>query len=127
MAYTSSIPAAGVSVVATTVVFMTISTAAVGLRIYAARLRRRSFHLHDYLSFAALVWWHPALWRNLLKDASDMCPGFLCKRYRRWVMHNIIRLEIEMLIDVRRVPRRDGPACCNNPGRPKSRTRNFDL
>ena len=80
MAYKSSIPGAGISVVATSVVFMAIATATVGLRIYAARLRRRNFHLHDYLSFAALVWWHPALWRKLLKGAADMCPGFLCKR-----------------------------------------------
>ncbi|KAL9012582.1 MAG: hypothetical protein Q9173_002664 [Seirophora scorigena] len=45
----------GVKIVATSVTFMTFSILAVALRVIAARMRHRPFRLHDYLSFAALV------------------------------------------------------------------------
>ncbi len=46
----------GVKFVAMSVIFTAFSILVVGLRILAARIRRRIFRLHDYLSFAALVW-----------------------------------------------------------------------
>lgn len=50
-----NIPSGGLSLIVCNVIFSVIAILSVALRIQAARLRSRTFKVHDYLIFAALV------------------------------------------------------------------------
>lgn len=73
----------GVKIIAISVIFTIFSILAVGLRIVAASIRRRSFRLHDYLSFAALVWMSRCIVAVCTERHPDLYCGFWRKRNHR--------------------------------------------